>query len=78
MTAGTVTVVFTGTGLKSTDDSPSNMGMVALVGVVAEGENGPPEEMTGFWLSTNMQDWELIPPSSDQALRLAFRDWHSR
>lgn len=65
-TAGTVTVVFTGAGLKSTDDSPSNMGIVALVGVVAEGEDGPPAEMTGFWLATDVMNWELIPPSPEQ------------
>ena len=65
-TAGTVTVTFTGSGLKSVNDMPSNVGLVALVGVVAEGEDGPPEEMTGFWLSTNVQDWALIPPSPEQ------------
>ncbi|MBI4407262.1 MAG: hypothetical protein HY565_02065 [Candidatus Kerfeldbacteria bacterium] len=65
-TAGTVTVTFTGSGLKSVNDMPSNVGMVALVGVVAEGEDGPPEAMTGFWLSTDMQDWALIPPSPEQ------------
>ncbi len=66
-TAGTVTVTFTGSGLKSVNDEmPDNVGLVALVGVVAEGEDGPPAVMTGFWLSTDVQDWVLIPPSPEQ------------
>lgn len=63
--AGTVTVTFTATGLKATDDSPDNLAIVALVGVVEKGEGGPPAEMTGAWLSTNIQNWELIPPSKN-------------
>ncbi|MBI2410448.1 MAG: hypothetical protein HYV32_00935 [Candidatus Kerfeldbacteria bacterium] len=62
---GTVTVPFTATGLKQTSDGPDNAAIVALVAAVEPGEDGPPEEMTGCWLSTNVQDWELIPPSED-------------
>lgn len=69
-TAGTYTVQFIPTGMEQpTDsDSPENVVIVALVGVadIEAGEDGPPEEMKGFWLSTNVQDWELIPPSPAQ------------
>ncbi|EKD79310.1 MAG: hypothetical protein ACD_41C00103G0002 [uncultured bacterium] len=69
--AGTFTVQFTPTGMKQpTDsDSPENVVIAALVGVADNeaGENGPPEEMKGFWLSTNVEGWELIPPSPEQA-----------
>ncbi|MFA6475327.1 MAG: hypothetical protein WCV88_03970 [Patescibacteria group bacterium] len=69
--AGTYTVQFVPSGMKQPTDSssPENIAVVALVGVAdnAAGEDGPPEEMKGFWLSTNVQDWALIPPSPDQA-----------
>ncbi len=64
-TAGTVTVIFTGTGLKQLSDGPDNAAIIAVVPPVAEGEDGPPVEMTGAWMSTNVQDWELIPPTQD-------------
>lgn len=64
--AGTLTVVFTSTGIKQTsDDSPDNAAIIAVVPPVEIGEDGPPVEMTGAWLNTNVQDWELIPPSPD-------------
>lgn len=68
---GTYTVQFVPSGMKQpTDsDSPENVAIIALVGVAdnTAGEDGPPAEMTGFWLSTNVQNWALIPPSPDQA-----------
>ncbi|MBI2415628.1 MAG: hypothetical protein HYV33_03140 [Candidatus Kerfeldbacteria bacterium] len=68
--ANTYTVQFVPTGMKQPtgSDSPENVAMVALVGVAdtAAGEDGPPEEMRGFWLSTDVQEWALIPPSPNQ------------
>jgi hypothetical protein len=68
-TAGTVTVAFTLKGL--IDDTikglpaGSGVGIVAMIGATSAG-NGPPAEMTGGWLSTNLQEWEIIPPSEKQ------------
>lgn len=63
--AGTLTVTMEATGLKQTSDGPENAMILAIVAPVALGEDGPPAEMTGSWLSTNVQDWELIPPSEE-------------
>lgn len=64
-----VTVTITAVGVEGTDlpDVPegSDFFVVALVPVVGEGEDGPPAAMTGAWLSTNIMDWTLIPPSPD-------------
>ena len=40
---------------------------VAFVPAVAEGVQGPPEQMRGSWMATNIApgDWELIPPSEE-------------
>lgn len=69
--AGTYTVHFVPVGMEQPTDSesPENVVIAALVGVadIDAGEDGPPEEMKGFWLSTNVQDWALIPPSPEQA-----------
>ena len=65
-TTGTLTVVFTSTGLKQASDAdPDNASIIAVVPPVELGEDGPPVEMTGAWLNTNVQNWELIPPSPD-------------
>lgn len=61
--AGTLTVIMEATGLKQASDGPENAMILAVVAPVAMGEDGPPAEMTGSWLSTNVQDWELVPPS---------------
>lgn len=63
---GTYTVQFTAAGLKSTSGAGENVMFVALVGVVNEGEDGPPAAMSGFWLATNVEGWALIPPSESQ------------
>ncbi len=65
--AGTVTVMFTATGLKQVgnDTGPDNAGLLAIVPPVPMGEDGPPAEMTGTWMATNVQEWELIPPSEE-------------
>lgn len=66
-TTGQVTVNFTATGLKSVTDFSVPEGnaifVIALMPVSADGTDGPPAEMKGGWLSTNIMDWELIPPS---------------
>lgn len=68
-TAGTVTVTFTLEGIVGSENFqsfPEGMGaaIVALVPASSDG-SGPPAAMTGGWLSTNLQDWEIIPPSQD-------------
>lgn len=40
--------------------------MIALVPVAAPQTDGPPEEMRGGWMSTNISEWELIPPGEEQ------------
>ncbi len=69
---GEYTVVFTATGLVPSDAEkmeglPEGYGasIVGMIGAVAIGENGPPAEMRGGWLSTDLQQWELIPPSEE-------------
>lgn len=42
-----------------------SVSMIALVPVVPEGEDGPPEAMKTGWMATNLQQWELIPPMPD-------------
>ncbi len=66
-TNGQLTVVFTSTGLKQVgeDAGPENVAIIAVVPPVPLGEDGPPVEMTGATLSTNVQNWELIPPSEN-------------
>lgn len=39
--------------------------MLAFVFAVEEGEDGPPAEMIGSWFTTNVQNWELVPPSPE-------------
>ncbi len=68
--AGTVTVTFTATGIIAANDETGELGedpvsVIALVPAVEIGEDGPPEEMTGSWFATNIDDWELIPPSEE-------------
>lgn len=63
--AGTVTVTFTATGLKQTSGGPDNAGLLAIVAPVPLGEDGPPAEMIGTWFATDIQEWELIPPSDN-------------
>lgn len=63
--AGTYTVTFTASGLIGSQPAPGTVSLIAMVGAVEVGEDGPPAEMRGGWLSTNLQDWELIPPSPD-------------
>lgn len=64
-----VIVNFTATGVKGDfgESFPegSAVFIIALVPVAAEGEDGPPESMTGAWLSTNVMNWSLIPPSPE-------------
>lgn len=66
--AGTVTVNFTLKGLIGSDEFPipDGMGMtiVALVPSSDDG-SGPPVEMTGGWFATNLQSWEIVPPSPE-------------
>lgn len=68
-TTGKVTITITNVGAESTEGPGVPEGdaifVVALVGAVAQGEDGPPAEMTGAWLSTNILSWELVPPSPD-------------
>lgn len=65
--AGTYTITFTATGFIEGIDKDMPEGMVVsvmgLVGAVPLGEDGPPEQMRGAWFSTNLEEWELIPPS---------------
>ncbi|OGY80442.1 MAG: hypothetical protein A3E60_05280 [Candidatus Kerfeldbacteria bacterium RIFCSPHIGHO2_12_FULL_42_13] len=39
--------------------------MIAFAPATEPGTDGPPEEMRGGWMSTNISEWELIPPSED-------------
>lgn len=70
-TTGEYVITFTATGVKGDfggQELPEGQGMsiIALSGAVAEGEDGPPAEMAGGWMSTNIQEWEMIPPSQEQ------------
>lgn len=69
-TTGEYVVTFTATGVKGDDSKElpegQEMSIIALSGAVAEGEDGPPAEMRGGWMSTNIQEWEMIPPSPEQ------------
>ncbi len=64
-----VIVNFTASGMKGefSENFPegSAVFVVVLVPVAAEGTDGPPEEMKGAWLSTNISDWSLITPSQE-------------
>lgn len=67
-TAGTVTVNFTARGVNNDDvDLPESTAIfvVAFVGVAEDGQDGPPPEMTGAWLTTDIMSWSLIPPSEE-------------
>lgn len=48
------------------NDPMANSFMLAFVFAVEHGQDGPPVEMTGSWFTTNVQQWELIPPSPDK------------
>jgi hypothetical protein len=37
--------------------------MVAVAWPVELGQDGPTTEFAGGWMSTNLQDWQMIPPS---------------
>ncbi|MBI2415959.1 MAG: hypothetical protein HYV33_04870 [Candidatus Kerfeldbacteria bacterium] len=65
--AGTVTVPFTANGLLEQNDVPDGMGVsvIGMMPAVPLDQDGPPAEMTGAWMSTNIEDWDLIPPSED-------------
>lgn len=65
-----VIVNFTSTGLKGDDITGIPEGtapfVIALVPVVEEGQDGPPEAMRGAWLSTDVMNWSLIAPSQEK------------
>lgn len=70
---GEYTVTFTATGINENIDTGGQeypegveMTIMGMMGAVEIGENGPPEEMIGAWMSTDMQQWELLPPSPDK------------
>lgn len=70
-TAGTLTVPFTVNGIIDDADKgvPDGYGFTMIVMVPAvtdDSQDGPPPAMIGSWFSTNLQDWELIPPSPEQ------------
>lgn len=58
---GTLTVTFTATGIIT--NTEQTFSVLAMIGAVAEGEDGPPAEMRGAFMSTNVEEWELVPPS---------------
>lgn len=39
--------------------------ILAFTFAVPQGEDGPPTEMTGSWFTTDVQNWQLIPPSPE-------------
>lgn len=68
--AQTITVPFTAKTMIGGDmpeQMPEGMSVsiIAMVPVVPEGEDGPPEAMKTGWMATNLQQWELIPPTPD-------------
>lgn len=62
---GTVTVNLTSVEFL-VDKGTAPVFVVVVVFPVGLDEDGPPEQMTGAWMATNVGDWELIPPSPDQ------------
>lgn len=64
--AGKVDITITNVGIQG-NDMPIPEGFsffaVALIEVAEAGVDGPPAEMTGAWLSTDVLDWSLIPPA---------------
>lgn len=50
-------------------DVPEGFDVFALVFIFAVPEDseqdGPPAEAAGMWMSTNLSDWEMIPPSDE-------------
>lgn len=62
-TAGTVTVttIYRG-GFFGPDGEQDPTFVISISFPVAPGEQGPPEEATGVWMSTNITDWQMIPP----------------
>lgn len=69
---GEFVVVFTATGVQGAGEQQGQefpegqgMSMIGLVGAVEEGQDGPPAEMRGGWMSTDIQQWELVPPSPE-------------
>ncbi len=64
--AGTLAVTFTATGIVSDFQLGSDVSIIGLVDATESlSEDGPPAEMRGSFMSTNVQEWELIPPSPD-------------
>lgn len=65
---GTITVNFLSRELiDSNADLPegSTISIIALVPAVELGEDGPPQEMNGSYLATNVSSWQLIPPTEN-------------
>lgn len=64
--AGTLAVTFTATGIVSDFQLGSDVSIIGLVAATESlSEDGPPAEMRGAFMSTNVQEWELIPPSPE-------------
>jgi hypothetical protein len=58
----TVEIRYTG-GLIDPTGNPMDAFMVALMFTPTDPTQGPPEEAQGMWMSTNLMEWEIIPPS---------------
>lgn len=70
--AGTFSVTYEAVPLQQIDAESSlvleenqTLTIVAVSFPVAEGENGPGEEVIGSWLASNFQEWALTTPSED-------------
>lgn len=64
----TVTVAFTAKSIVATNEQSGELEerpytVLALVPAVELGQDGPPAEMIGSWFATNVEDWQMIPPS---------------
>lgn len=60
---GLVTVTFTAVEIVGMDGPPdADLFIIVLVYPVAQGEDGPPAEAAGMWMSTNVTQWEMLPP----------------
>lgn len=66
-TTGQVTVTIEQTELIGSE-APEDIDLfiIAVVFPVELGQDGPPLEAAGMWMSTNLTDWQMIPPSPEQ------------